>query len=124
MFGLFEVIFALGFAVVLGMMVVTAVRGIGEWNTNNHSPRLTVQAAVVTKRTSVSHTQHPVGGDVSGAHGFHTTNSTSYFVTFQVESGDRMELRVTGQEYGMLAEGDRGMLHIQGTRYLGFDRRQ
>lgn len=29
---------------------------------------------------------------------------------------------MSGREYGMLAEGDRGILHFQGTRYLGFDR--
>jgi len=29
---------------------------------------------------------------------------------------------VAGQEFGMLIEGDRGMLSFQGTRYLGFDR--
>ena len=50
-----------------------------------------------------------------------TTDST-YYVTFQVESGDRMELRVSGPEYGMLIEGDHGTLTFQGTRYLGFER--
>lgn len=50
------------------------------------------------------------------------TTDTTYYVTFQVESGDRMELRMTGRDYGMLFEGDRGTLHFQGTRYLGFDR--
>ena len=42
--------------------------------------------------------------------------------TFQVESGDRMELPVSGREYGMLAEGDIGKLTFQGTRYLSFER--
>ena len=51
-----------------------------------------------------------------------TTTDTSYYVTFQVESGDRMELSVTGSEYGMLVEGDEGKLSFQGTRYLGFER--
>ena len=44
------------------------------------------------------------------------------YVTFQVESGDRMELSIDGSEYGLLAEGDEGVLTLQGTRYLGFDR--
>jgi len=98
------------------------VKGIGEWNKNNNSPRLTVDATVVSKRqnTSVSHTAN--GGDVTGAQGYHTSSSTTYYVTFQVESGDRMEFHVKGSEYGMLAEGDHGKLHFQGTRYLGFDR--
>ena len=45
------------------------------------------------------------------------------FVTFQVKSGDRMELSVTGAEYGLLVEGDLGDLSFQGTRYLGFQRK-
>ena len=52
----------------------------------------------------------------------HTSHSTTYYVTFQVESGDRMELHVTGQEFGLLVEGDQGKLTFQGTRYLGFER--
>ena len=48
---------------------------------------------------------------------------TTYYVTFQVESGDRMELRLSGTEYGQLAEGDTGKLSFQGTRYLGFERK-
>ena len=48
---------------------------------------------------------------------------TTYYVTFQVESGDRIELRLSGTEYGQLAEGDTGRLSFQGTRYLGFERK-
>lgn len=50
-------------------------------------------------------------------------SSTRYYVTFQVDSGDRMELPMTGSEYGMLAEGDVGKLTFQGTRYLSFERK-
>jgi hypothetical protein len=49
--------------------------------------------------------------------------STTYYVTFQVESGDRMEFHVSGEEYGLLVEGDYGDLSFQGTRYLGFVRK-
>ena len=31
---------------------------------------------------------------------------------------------MTGTEYGLLAEGDRGKLTFQGTRYLGFERQR
>jgi hypothetical protein len=63
-----------------------------------------------------------VAGDASGVHGFHTHYDTLYYVTFQVESGDRMEFRLSGREYGMIVEGDRGRLTFQGTRYLSFER--
>ncbi len=39
-----------------------------------------------------------------------------------MESGDRIELCVSGAEYGMLVEGDTGRLTFQGTRYLSFER--
>ena len=45
---------------------------------------------VVAKRTEVSHHQHPNNGDMSGSHGYSTTSSTSYYVTFEVDSSDRM----------------------------------
>ena len=45
-----------------------------------------------------------------------------YYVTFQVESNDRMEFEVSGTEYGMLAGGDSGELTFQGTQYLNFRR--
>ena len=113
-FDLFQVMFTLMFFLVFGIFLVTIIKSISQWNKNNHSPRLTVPATVVAKRTNVS--RHRNGN----SHMHHT--STTYYVTFQVESGDRMELSMTGQEYGMLIEGDRGNLTFQGTRYLGFER--
>ena len=111
--GMFGVMFTTVFVLVIGMFVVTAVRGIGQWNKNNNSPRLTVQAFVATKRTNVSHHNHD---------GHHHT-STSYYVTFEVESGDRMEFQVDGETFGMLVEDDMGDLTFQGTRFLGFERK-
>jgi len=104
------------------VFAVMFVKGISQWNKNNHSPKLTVPVTVVSKRTNVSHSHHGRAGDVSGMHGYHTTTDTSYYVTFQVESGDRMELSVHGQQYGLMVEGDRGMLTFQGTRFLDFRR--
>ena len=119
-FTIFQIMFTLVFVLVIGMFIVIAVKGISQWNKNNHSPRLTVPATIVAKRTNVSHHHHHNHGG-TGMH--HTTHSTTYYVTFQVDSGDRMELHVAGHEFGMLIEGDRGMLTFQGTRYLGFERR-
>ena len=114
-FGAFGVMFTIMFVLVIGVFVVTFIRGIGQWNKNNNSPRLTVPATVVSKRANVSHHHH------AGEH-HHSHTSTSYYVTFEVESGDRMELHMSGTEYGLLVEGDKGNLSFQGTRYLGFER--
>ena len=110
---LFSILFPILFLVVLGMILYTIIGNVSTWNKNNHSPRLTVPATVVAKRTEVSrhHTDNTM---------MHTF--TTYYVTFQVESGDRMELQMNGQDYGMLVEGDRGRLTFQGTRYLDFQR--
>ena len=114
-FSIMQIMVPLMCVLVFGIIIVTLVRGIGEWNKNNHSPKLIVPATVVSRRTAVSHHHH-------GSEMHHTHTSTSYYATFQVESGDRMEFAVSGMEYGMLAEGDRGMLTFQGTRYLNFRR--
>lgn len=121
-FGGFEVIVFLMFIIIFGLFLFTIAKGISQWNKNNHSPRLTVEAKIVSKRINVDHHTHHNGGDITGAHGVHTTSSTYYYVTFEVESGDRIEFLVNGSEYGYLVEGDVGKLSFQGTRYLGFER--
>ncbi len=83
----FEFMFTIVFVLVIGTFIVTAMKGITQWNKNNNSPRLTVPVTVISKRTNVSHHHH----GTTNAH--HT--STTYYVTFQVESGDRMELHLT-----------------------------
>lgn len=119
LFSVFPVIFGITFVVILGFIVVRMVQGVSQWHSNNQQPVLTVAAEVVTKRENVTHSRHNSGPN-NEFH--HTTTDTSYYATFQVESGDRMEFLVSGQEYGMLAEGDQGKLTFQGTRYHGFER--
>lgn len=111
--GLFYIMFFL----VFGMIIYTLIQNIAEWDKNNKSPKLTVDAKIVDKRSHTTHHHH----NHNGHH--HTTRSTSYYVTFEVQSGDRMELRVPMDEYGLLVEGDAGMLSFQGTRYLNFERK-
>lgn len=121
-FGIFGILFFLVFFLILGVFLVIFIKGISQWNQNNHSPKLTVPVTVVAKRANVSHHRHANAGDATGAHGYHTSTSTSYYVTFQVESGDRMELCLNGSQYGLIVEGDRGLLTFQGTRFLDFQR--
>lgn len=119
MFTLVPIIVVLGFILILGFIIATAIKGGVQWNKNNNSPILTVDAKVVAKRMAVSnHTHHH--GDNMAIH--HTSSSTTYYATFEVESGDRIELQLPDKEYGMLVEGDNGKLTFQGTRYKGFER--
>ncbi len=117
MVSLFGVIFFVTFFVILAIIIARAIRGAKQWNNNNNSPVLTVDATVVAKRADVSHHHHTDANNMS-----YMNSSTTYYVTFEVASGDRMELHVRDNEYGMLVEQDVGRLTFQGTRYLGFER--
>ncbi len=108
--GMFLFVFVAVFAAAVGIFVFTLVRGIRMWSANNAQPVRQDLAQVVAKRTEVS------GGEDSTA--------TAYHATFELPGGSRKELQVSGHEYGQLAEGDRGELTHQGTRFLGFVRHQ
>ena len=105
------------FCFVFGSIIASFVRSAKQNRKNDASPRLDVAATVRSRRTQVSSHHHH---DQNGFNNVHY--NTTYFVTFEFPSGDRSEFSVSGQEYGMLCEGDRGTLHFQGTRYLGFTR--
>ncbi|MGG1879632.1 DUF2500 domain-containing protein [Paenibacillus cisolokensis] len=115
MFDFFGSVMPVFFIVVVGIVLLSAGKGLLQWSRNNRQPLLTVESKIVSKRTEVKHTHHHDD----------TTSSrtrTTYYVTFEVKSGDRMEFVVSGEEYGMCAEGDQGMLRFQGTRFYSFAR--
>ncbi|WP_246943996.1 DUF2500 domain-containing protein [Bacillus pinisoli] len=97
--------------IVVGGILYVIIKGMTTWMSNNAAPVLIEQAKVLSKRS-----QTYGGGD--------TQARTAYFITFElVESGDRLELQVSGKESGLLVEGDRRELTYQGTRYKGFNRK-
>ncbi|WP_427108881.1 DUF2500 domain-containing protein [Lysinibacillus xylanilyticus] len=117
MFGFDEFSFAhsfisIMFFIVFGVIAFTIIKGVLQWSKNNNEPLLTVPAKVVTKRSNTSG-----GSGNSSAH-------TSYYVTFEVQSGDRLELKMDGRDYGQLADDDFGLLTFQGTRYHTFERQK
>lgn len=119
---LFPILFFVLFAVVIAVFISAFVRGLRTKKANDSSPRLTVPALVVAKRMNVSHHTHTDAGRVNGIDTGYTTSSTSYYVTFQFDSGDRLELCVRSSDYGMIVERDRGNLSFQGTRFISFER--
>lgn len=103
------------FVIFIVIFIFTIAKGVKTFRHNNAQPVLTVWAKVVSKRTDVTHYSNNNNNMNS------YSSSTFYYVTFQVESKDRMELTVSGEEFGMLSEGDTGKLTFQGTRYKGFE---
>lgn len=118
MFTIVPVIVIIGFVFVFGTIIVRSIQGAKQWKRNNESPVLTVNATVMTKRMDVHHYQNNTETD--NMH--HMSSLTTYYSTFEVTSGDRLEFEIQGTEYGMLVESDVGWLTFQGTRYLGFER--
>lgn len=114
---MFLVVFILIFLAVIGIFVYIIVRNVGQWNKNNHSPRLTVNARIVGKRMDITNRHRTCMGGT-----MYTPSSTWYYVTFQFDSGDRMEFPVNAFQYGMMSEGDYGQLTFQGTRCIDFKR--
>ncbi len=108
MFYLVPIFIGLIFIIVIGGILISIIKGIGTWRKNEQSPRLNVPVVLTSKRNHVSR-----GG---------SSSHTSYYVTFEFESKDRTEFKVSEKEYGQLSKDDTGILTFQGTRYLGFER--
>ncbi|KWX70196.1 DUF2500 domain-containing protein [Paenibacillus jilunlii] len=115
MFDLTGTVIPIFLAVVIGIIALSASRGLLQWSRNNKSPIMTIPARIVSKRTEVR--QQQLQDDSNNSR-----TSTTYYLTYESDLGVRMEFKVDGNEYGMSAEGDRGILTYQGTRYHGFQR--
>ncbi|NGZ75580.1 DUF2500 domain-containing protein [Saccharibacillus sp. VR-M41] len=106
----FSIPFVSIFVLAIGSIVYAIIKGMAERAKNNASEVLTVPVKLIAKRTEVW------GG--SGD----SRARTSYYLTFEAQNGDRKEMEVTGEQYGLSMEGDEGMLTFQGTRFKKFER--
>ncbi|MGM9612900.1 MAG: DUF2500 domain-containing protein [Butyricicoccus sp.] len=116
---MFEMLFGGVFLIVVCIIGWQMINGVMEWNRNNHAPEREYPARVAAKRKETHHHTHT---NADGS--MHTSVSETYYAVFEMDDGVRMELRVSAREYRALSEGDRGTLHVQGSRYLGFGSRK
>lgn len=85
-------------------------RGIREqMHRNDNAREVTVSATVIGKRAEIS------GMRNSGP-------STWYYVAFETDTRQRIELMTYGNDYGILFEGDRGLLTYRGDEFVSFQR--
>lgn len=98
------------FAIVIMVFVTSLVKGVGQYFRNNGIPEEHISARLISKRT------HTWGG-----HG-NMSAHTSYYATFEIENGDRIEFPVSSKFSGMHVEGDAGILIHRGTRFIEFER--
>ena len=93
------------FVIILILFIVIAFSGLSQWKENEESPRLSVSAHVISKRTNIRRHNHTHDHNIPSY-----SSSTTYFITCEFDSGDRTEFRISGKEFGLLAEGDIGTL--------------
>lgn len=111
--GLYPLFFAGVLVLVFGMLIYALTRSFAGRGRNSRAPVITALARVCGKRSQVNRSSG-MSGDL--------TSMTAYFVTFEFESGDRMEMRVPVGDYGYMCEGDAGKLEFRGERFIGFRR--
>jgi ribosomal protein L40E len=104
-FPLFGIVFLAVLVISVGGSII---KTLGDQARNEAAPVLTADAVVAAKRLQVENRGK--------------SHSTEYFATFDLASGERIELELDGKQYGLLAEEDRGALRYQGTWFLAFDR--
>ena len=114
-FTIVPLLFTIMFCLVFGVIIFRIIKGMVTLHKNYQSPELSVQATIVTKRMDVKRHMSNVNESA-----MHTISNTWYYVTFEVESGDRMEFQVPDHEYGLLVEGDQGKLTFQGSSFKNF----
>lgn len=100
----------LSFGAVFAFIIVYIVK---QKSKDDRAPCLTVGAKVIDKRT-VSHRHHHPDR-MSHRHYYH-------YVTFELQDGQRTELRVARDEFDLLCVAEVGMLTLQGTRFISFDK--
>ena len=117
-FNMIFIIIALSFCGVVVFLFIQIIKGITQWHQNNQAPQISCPAQVIDKHTEVSVSHHNHGADAGMSH---SSSSTTYYLLFQTEAGERLEFHVKRKDFSRLIQHDLGVLHYQGTRFLGFD---
>ena len=102
-----------GMAAILLLMLVAKLTGrVNVEEKQGRKPVYNIQAEVKGKRTLVeADTENP------------SVPRTRYFLTFHKRDGNRVEMEVPGEDYGLAAEGDEGILvYSKGDEFIVFKR--
>ena len=99
-------------AILLLMLVAKLTSRVNLEEKQGKKPVYNIQAEVKGKRTLIeADPDHP------------NIPKTRYFVTFHKRDGIRVEMEVPGEDYGLAAEGDEGILvYAKGDEFIVFKR--
>ena len=102
-----------GMAAILLLMLVAKLTGrVNVEEKQGRKPVYNIQATVKGKRTLIEEDPENPG-----------VPKTRYFLTFHKRDGNRVEMEVPGEDYGLAAEGDEGVLvYEKGDAFIVFKR--
>lgn len=102
-----------GMAAILLLMMVAKLTGrVNVEEKQGRKPVYNIQATVKGKRTLIEADPENPG-----------VPKTRYFLTFHKRDGNRVEMEVPGEDYGLAAEGDEGVLvYEKGDAFIVFKR--
>lgn len=102
-----------GMAAILLLMLVAKLTGrVNVEEKQGRKPVYNIQATVKGKRTLIEADPENPG-----------VPKTRYFLTFHKRDGNRVEMEVPGEDYGLAAEGDEGVLvYENGDAFIVFKR--
>ncbi len=134
-FGAFGVVFAVVFVLisafivfVIVMMVIQFVRMGRQRAANAAAPEVQAQAKVIGKR--MENMGQSMSGGMLPLPSRHTVvvrmgDDTVYqrnLVSFEQPGGERFEIEVPADQFGLIAEGDTGTVTMKGTEFVAFAR--
>ena len=104
-------VLGIGITIILSLLLIAVFsQRVGErFGPHDDLPEA-VRAKVVARREYI-------GRDDQGS------PYTQYFITFELYSGERIELTVPDDQFGLIVERDQGKLRYEKDRYISFERR-
>lgn len=101
------------FCIIIGLSLIIVIR---QWWKNRCSPLIVTQATVIDKRIE----EHYIRSKRSAGIGYRTRKVRIYYITFNLEGGENIELRTNEIEYSELQYNDYGRLTFKGSKYMEF----
>ena len=107
----FNIIFIIVFGFIMAMVIL-------QWIRDKRSPRVVTMATIADKPIK----KQRVRTRLSSGFGYRVHYMNIYYVAFDLEGGERLELQVSKVKYNQLKKGTTGKLTFQGKRYISFEK--
>lgn len=98
---------------ILVVAIIPAIVFVCKFISNKSKPLVEIKAKIISKRMEV--TDKNLINDIDKV--------TLYYLTFEFEDGKRKEFKVKNKIYGILIEGDKGILKYQGSQFISFNKK-